>query len=216
MHGRSTLFSHLPVCCPNTESVRTAVNSSVRELGAQASEYLAQHQTLRLVEVPLGLPRTGVNVDGEDGAGAAAEPPPAPDCDLHGIVADDGFECDQCQKLFRTRRVRDAHCRNSHGQIPAHTLPIRGLSCPACNSVYNTRGQAVTHLKTRRACLDFASQHTVPLTEEEYRLELAEEKKRPPHDQRLVAPRVRPQCFYTPIVSFSNDCVRMKKSWKSM
>eukprot|EP00971_Amphidinium_carterae_P336176 6472388-Amphidinium_carterae.1 len=45
----------------------------------------------------------------------------------------------------------------------------------------------------RKACLEFASQHTIPLTEEEYKAELAEEKTRSRHDQRLVAPRVGPQ-----------------------
>eukprot|EP00971_Amphidinium_carterae_P271380 5385228-Amphidinium_carterae.2 len=98
MQGRSTLFSHLPYggCGPNAFD-RVGVNSSVRELSAQACEYLVHHQTLQLVDVPLGLPHPGAGAYGEDVAAEAPQPPPPPE---QGV-----FLCTRCDQRLVAPRV---------------------------------------------------------------------------------------------------------------
>eukprot|EP00971_Amphidinium_carterae_P222901 4423218-Amphidinium_carterae.1 len=78
-----------------------AVNSSVRELVAQAHEYHAAQQPLPLVEVPLELQlvvadplQDDGSVGGDTPRGPPPPPPPPPQHDLGNTDASDGgFEC---------------------------------------------------------------------------------------------------------------------------
>eukprot|EP00971_Amphidinium_carterae_P166633 3302340-Amphidinium_carterae.1 len=199
MQSQTSVFRHLAPCSACTlgdwitvavsqwsawsSAIKAAVACGVEELKEQARTHYRLAQEVELVVVEQAATPEGV-----------PDVPLPPEQDgLRFSDAGACFACENCGKAFQTRRGRDAHARNSHGQLPAHTLLIRQRQCPSCDSVYNTRGQAVTHLKSRRVCLEYATMHVTPLTLDEYKEEMEAERKRPKCETRLVAPRVGPQ-----------------------
>eukprot|EP00971_Amphidinium_carterae_P327315 6458611-Amphidinium_carterae.1 len=208
LQNKTHLFDHVPRCTVSTlgvwiqtaitqwgswtQAIKQAVRHGVDDLQVQArgiAESRAAAENV-LVASDLGQPSGGMTDSRVLGrAGEAVDLTLEEDA----VEADTAFACVHCGKTFNSKRGRDAHARNAHGDLPLHTFLVRARTCPACDAQFSTRAQAVNHLRTRRACKDFAVQNVVPLTLAEYQHEMAMERKTPKQRLRARAPVTGPQ-----------------------
>eukprot|EP00971_Amphidinium_carterae_P081791 1618039-Amphidinium_carterae.1 len=175
--------------------------------GWQTFQASACQQTAEVVDVAPGIGHSSEGVDGATGLGRASE---TVDLTLgeDATEASTVFACVHCERTFASRRGRDSHARNAHGDLPQHTFLVRARTCPACDAQFSTRAQAVNHLRTRRVCKAFAVENVGPLTLAEYQHEMTMERKTPKQRLRARTPTTGPQ----PIDATGKPCARFVKA----